>query len=31
LGRAMLGKYESDEVWIQVATIRQQFEVLRVN
>ena len=31
LGRAMLGKYEGDEVWIQVAPIRQQFEVLRVN
>jgi hypothetical protein len=27
----MLGKYEGDEVWIQVAPIRQQFEVLRVN
>ena len=31
LGRAMLGKYEGDEVWIQVAPIRQQFEVLQVN
>ena len=31
LGRAMVGKYEGDEVWIQVALIRQQFEVLRVN
>ena len=31
LGRAMLGKYEGDEVWIQVTSIRQQFEVLRVN
>jgi transcription elongation GreA/GreB family factor len=31
LGRAMLGKYEGDEVWIQVAAIGQQFEVLRVN
>ena len=31
LGRAMLGKYAGDEVWIQVAPIRQQFEVLRVN
>ena len=30
LGRAMLGKCEGDEVWIQVASIRQQFEVLRV-
>ena len=30
LGRAMLGKCEGDEVWIQVAPIRQQFEVLRV-
>ena len=30
LGRAMLGKYEGDDVWIQVAQIRQQFEVLRV-
>eukprot|EP01034_Spumella_vulgaris_P013642 gene13642-17415_t len=29
LGRAMLGKCEGDEVWIQVAPIRQQFEVLR--
>ena len=31
LGRAMLGKHEGDDVWIQVAPIRQQFEVLRVN
>ena len=31
LGRAMLGKCEGDEVWIQVAPIRQQFEVLRVH
>lgn len=31
LGRAMLGKYEGDEVSIQVAPIRQQFEVLRVH
>ena len=30
LGRAMLGKCEGDEVWIQVASIRQQFDVLRV-
>jgi transcription elongation GreA/GreB family factor len=30
LGRAMLGKCEGDEVLIQVALIRQQFEVLRV-
>jgi transcription elongation GreA/GreB family factor len=30
LGRAMLGKCEGDEVSIQVASIRQQFEVLRV-
>jgi hypothetical protein len=27
----MLGKYEGDEVWIQVAPIRQQFEVLQVH
>ena len=31
LGRAMLGKCEGDEVSIQVAPIRQQFEVLRVD
>ena len=31
LGRAMLGKCEGDEVSIQVAPIRQQFEVLRVH
>jgi len=31
LGRAMLGKFEGDEVSIQVASIRQQFEVLRVH
>ena len=31
LGRAMLGKREGDEVWIQVAPIRQRFEVLRVH
>jgi transcription elongation GreA/GreB family factor len=31
LGSAMLGKCEGDEVWIQVAQIRQQFEVLRVH
>jgi transcription elongation GreA/GreB family factor len=30
LGRAMLGKFEGDEVAIQIAQIRQQFEVLRV-
>ncbi len=30
LGRAMLGKCEGDEVSIQDAPIRQQFEVLRV-
>ena len=30
LGRAMLGKCEGDEVSIQIALIRQQFEVLRV-
>lgn len=31
LGRAMLGKCEGDEVAIQVAPVRQQFEVLRVH
>ena len=31
LGRAMLGKCEGDEVSIQVASIRQQFEVLRIH
>ena len=31
LGRAMLGKCERDEVTIQGAPIRQQFEVLRVH
>jgi len=31
LGRAMLGKCEGDEVSIQAAPIRQQFEVLRVH
>jgi transcription elongation GreA/GreB family factor len=31
LGRAMLGKCEGDEVSIQVAPSRQQFEVLRVH
>ena len=31
LCRAMLGKCEGDEVSIQVASIRQQFEVLRVH
>lgn len=30
LGRAMLGKFEGDEVSIQVASMRQQFEVLWV-
>jgi transcription elongation GreA/GreB family factor len=30
LGRAMLGKCEGDEVSMQIALIRQQFEVLRV-
>ena len=30
LGRAMLGRCEGDEVSIQVAAIRQRFEVLRV-
>ena len=30
LGRAMLGKYEGDEVLIGVGSIRQQFEVLQV-
>ncbi len=31
LGRAMLGKCEGDEVSLQVASTRQQFEVLRVH
>lgn len=31
LGRAMLGKCEGDEAWIEVASTRQQFEVLRVH
>jgi transcription elongation GreA/GreB family factor len=31
LGRAMLGKFEGDEVSIQIAQSRQQFEVLRVH
>ena len=31
LGSAMLGKCEGEEVSIQVASIRQQFEVLRVH
>jgi transcription elongation GreA/GreB family factor len=31
LGRAMLGKCEGDEVSMQVALIRHQFEVLRVD
>ena len=30
LGRALLGKCEGDEVSIQGAPIRQQFEVLQV-
>ncbi len=30
LGRAMLGKREGDEVSMQVARVRQQFEVVRV-
>lgn len=30
LGRAMLGKCEGDEVSLQLAALRQQFEVLRV-
>ncbi len=30
LGRAMLGKCEGEEVWVQIAQIRQQFEVLWV-
>jgi transcription elongation GreA/GreB family factor len=30
LGRAMLGKCEGDEVAIQAASIRQEFQVLRV-
>ncbi|MBV7543218.1 GreA/GreB family elongation factor [Acidovorax sp. sic0104] len=31
LGRAVLGKCEGDGVWVQVAGIRQEFEVLRVD
>ena len=31
LGMAMLGKGEGDEVLIQVALVRQQFEVLRIH
>ncbi|MGM9483615.1 GreA/GreB family elongation factor [Roseateles sp. NT4] len=31
LGRAMLGKHEGDEVSIQIASVRQKFEVLRVH
>ena len=31
LGRALLGKGEGDEVSLQVAPVRQQFEVLRVD
>ena len=31
LGRAVLGKHEGDEVSMQLASIRQQFEVLRVH
>ena len=30
LARAMLGKFEGDEVAIQVAQVRREFEVLRV-
>jgi len=30
LGRAVLGKVEGDEVFIHIAAVRQQFEVLRV-
>jgi transcription elongation GreA/GreB family factor len=30
LGKAMLGKYEGDEVSVQAAPVRRQFEVLRV-
>ena len=30
LSRAMLGKCEGDEVWMQIASIRRRFEVLRV-
>ena len=31
LGKAMLGKFEGDEVSLQTAPVRQQFEVLRVH
>ena len=31
LGRAMLGKSEGDEVSLRIASLRQQFEVLRVD
>jgi transcription elongation GreA/GreB family factor len=31
LARAMLGKFEGDQVSVQVASIQQQFEVLRVH
>jgi transcription elongation GreA/GreB family factor len=31
LGRALLGKCEGDEVSIEIAAIRQQYEVLRVH
>ena len=31
LGRALLGRCEGDEVSIQIASVRQQFEVLRVH
>ncbi|WP_332826500.1 GreA/GreB family elongation factor [Ramlibacter sp.] len=31
MGRAMLGKCEGDEVSIEVASVQQQFEVLRVH
>jgi transcription elongation GreA/GreB family factor len=30
LGQAVLGKFEGDEVSVQVAAVRQQFEVLQV-
>jgi len=31
LGKAILGKYEGDEVSMEIASIRQQFEVRRVH
>ncbi len=31
LGKAILGKYEGDEVSMEIASIRQQFDVLRVH